>query len=135
MKIGKLAIKALEWIGRVIGIIRTPVGREFLAAVLGRVLGERAPRYLKKLAELEATVGANTSAWPKIEEGARLGQSVVLDADEAKYLHLFKRLWDRNIKTPMTKAGIKLQAPAPTDEELAIAKIGAELIDDGADED
>ena len=43
MGIGSLALKALEWIGRIIGLATSPIGKEFTRTILGRVLGDRAP--------------------------------------------------------------------------------------------
>ena len=135
MGIGLLARKALEWIGRIIGLAQTPVGKEFTRTILGKVLGDRAPHMMKKLAQLEATYGAHTSAWPKLENGANLGQDVALSADEVKYLYEFKRIWDKHIKRPMDNAAIKLQAEPPSVDELEMIRIADELIADEPDEE
>lgn len=135
MNIGRLALKALTWIGRIIGLIETPAGRNFLNVILGKVLGDKAPHYLKKLAQLEQTIGAHTSAWPKIENGAKTNQSVLLDSTEAMYLYEFKRLWDKHIKAPMDKAAIKMGAIDPSEDLLVAVEIATALIDDQSDDE
>jgi hypothetical protein len=53
----------------------------------------------------------------------------MLDPNEADYLYQFKKLWDKHIKEPMTKAGIKLQAEEPSDQELVAVAILDQIID------
>lgn len=134
MNVGALALKALEWIGRVVGLVKSPIGKEFTRTILGKVLGDRAPRYMAALARLEQTVGAHTSAWPKIEAAAENNTELVLTAEEADYLNRFKRVWDRNIKRPMDRAAIKLQAVEPTPDELVIVSTVNEILAEEPDE-
>ena len=135
MGVGKLALKALEWIGRIIGLVQTPLGKDFTRTILGRVLGDKAPHMMAKLAELEATVGAHTSAWSKIEAAAKKNTDLALTPDEADYLYRFKEIWDKHVKKPMDKAAIKLQATAPSDSELEVVAIANEILADEPDDD
>ena len=130
MGIGKLALRALEWLGRIIGLVQTPLGKQFTRTILGRVLGDRAPHMLAKLAELEAGVGAHTSAWPKIEAASKQNTELVLTPEEADYLNRFKEIWDKHVKKPMDKAAIKLQATPPSESELEIVAIANEILAD-----
>ena len=135
MGVGKLALKALEWIGRIIGLVQTPIGKEFTRTILGKVLGDRAPHYMAKLAQLESTIGAHTACWAKVSAGAATGDVVTLDPDEVKYLNRFKELWDKHVKKPMDKAAIKLQATPPSEDEQVVIAIANALIADEPDDD
>lgn len=128
MNLSVFAKTALMWIGRIIGLIDTPIGKEFTRTILGKVLGDKAPHYLAKLAELEQGVGAHTTVWSSVEEAAKKGLPVTLTVDGTLYLYKYKKLWDKHIKNPMDKAAIKLQATPPTQDELAVVAIANAII-------
>jgi len=134
MGIGKLALKALEWIGRIIGLVQTPIGKEFTRTILGKVLGDKAPHYMAKLAELEAGVGAHTDFWDKMKRGAK-GEDVTFTLNEFKYGMRFYDLWAKHVKEPMTKAAIKLQATPPSEDEQVVIAIANALIADEPDDE
>jgi len=54
-------------------------------------------RFFEKVAKIEATVGATTTAWKMIGE-AKPGEDIVLPAAEVRYLKEFKKAFDQTLK-------------------------------------
>jgi xanthosine utilization system XapX-like protein len=108
MNVGRFALKALGWIGKVVGLVQTPAGKIALNGILGYVLGEKAMPYMRKLEKLEEGYGAHTRVWNKVVNANRGERGLELTYEEVRYLFWFKRHWDNYIKEPLRKVTRKL---------------------------
>jgi len=84
---------AIGWLGEIVSWVR--------ARIMKRAI--KVKSYIKDLIDLEGGAGATTEAWSKIAAAANENKGATLTAEEARYLYLFKALWDKYFKSPLKK--------------------------------
>ena len=106
MSASALVATAISWLARSFRFWRSNK-TEFGAALATLRAAGLAPKVLESLAKglqkVEETVGAHTSAWPKIARAKKQKEGLTLSAAEVKYLAAFKSVFDRTVKRRFKK--------------------------------
>ncbi len=87
---------ALGWLAKAIGWFRKArrKARRHVIKLKG---------YLADLRALEQETPAELEVWKAIAAAAEAGASVSISIEGAKYLHEFKSIWNRRVRTPLQR--------------------------------
>lgn len=108
MNIGKAALSAIKWLGRAIGFLSA--NEAAVEAILNQLkASEKIKKVFRKfyedLEEIESSVGAQTTAWDKIDTAFHAKTEVSLTVDEVVYMHYFADAFDKMRLKILKQAG------------------------------